>query len=66
MILQHIAHLVGHNPQLGDDLLDVLQYPSLVQLVLLLDLVAEGEAEPPEVLRLLEETQLYRVLQLLH
>ena len=49
MILQHVAHPVRDSPQLGDDLLDVLQYPSLVQLILLLNLLAESEAEPPQV-----------------
>ena len=49
VILQYPAHPVRDDPQLGDDLLDVLQYPSLVQLLLLLNLLAEGEAEPPQV-----------------
>ena len=44
----------------------MLEDAGLVEVVLLLHLVTEGEAEPPEVLRLLQQTQLYRVLQLLH
>ena len=66
MILQHIAHLVRDDPQLRNDLLHMLEDAGLVEVVLLLHLVTEGEAEPPEVLRLLQQTQLYRVLQLLH
>ena len=50
VILQHGAHPVRDRPQGGDDLLDVPQYPRLVQLLLLLHLLAEGEAKPPEVL----------------
>ena len=66
VILQHCAHPVRHDPQLGDDLLDVLQYPRLVQPILFLDLLAECEAEPPEVFGLLQQTQLDRVLQLFY
>ena len=66
VVLQHVPHLVRDDPQLGDDLLHVLQYSGLIQLILLLNLLTECQAEPPEVLGLLEETHLYRVLQLLH